>query len=489
LEPVRIRDAGVLTTTESNDFSILLNDQKAFMNPLSHDFIVSGDIRGSYPKPLGNSQAKQIGLAVGTLIKEEKHWNIKVVIGHDNRQSSEALNRVLIEGLRNTGLKIVDSGLVSSPLLAYATRVSGASVGVMITGSHCPPEYNGLKFFVQGVPAHLSWMERLHAVLNLQTFRKGAGVVEKKNFHADYRNALVNAVAQNFKGLKIAVDIGNGTSTFSVPPVLEALHCQVELLNAESDGTYPGRGADSSRSAALDSLGERVRKTKAQLGVAFNGDGDCANFVDEKGREVPNDVILCLFAADFLRREKNAGVVYDGECSDLVERTVRDLGGTPFLEKTGHSFIFNRMKKEKACLGGEAGGHFFLPGFFPGDALYACLRLLEILKGGQGSLSAACNIFHIRVSIHGADLKMPVEMAGSFFETIKKRALEKGAKVSTLDGVRAVFDEGWGIIRPAAESFLSYRFEASTSGKLTQFIKTWLSDYPDSWQEILEKLD
>jgi phosphomannomutase / phosphoglucomutase len=458
------------------------------MSSVFPDMLKSCDIRGVYPKSLGNSQAEQIGLAVGTLVKEEYHRNIKVVVGHDNRHSSGSLNRWLIQGLRNTGLKIVDAGLVSSPLLAYATRFSGASVGVMITASHNPPEYNGFKFFTQGTPAPLTWMERLDSVLKNHTFRKGAGVVEKKSFYADYRNALVNILAQNFQGVKITADLGNGTAALTVPMVLEALHCEVDLMNAEPDGDYPGRGADSSLPTVLEALGERVRKTKAQLGMAFDGDGDCIHFVDEKGREVPNDLILCLFASNLLKRQKNVSVVYDGKCSDLVEKTVRDLGGTPLLEKTGHSFIYNRMKKDKSILGGEASGHFFMPGSFPGDSLYACLRLLESLKGSPKTLSTVCGAFPARVSTHDVKLEMPVEMIPSFYETLKTHAVEKGAKVSTLDGVRAVFEEGWGIVRSSAtEQVLTCRFEAPNTVKLTQVIKEWFANYPDLQQKILNK--
>ena len=458
------------------------------MNTISPDVFKSCDIRGLYPKGLGNPQAEQIGLAVGTLVKEEPNRNIKVVVGHDNRHSSGTINRWLIQGLRNTGLKVVDAGLVSSALLAYATRFSGASLGVMITASDSSPEYNGFKFFIQGVPVSQSWMERLDSVLKSRTFRKGAGVVEKKSFYADYRNALVNTLAQNFQGVKITVDLGNGTAALTVPMVLEALHCEVDLINADLDGDFPGRGADSSKPMVLEVLGERVRKAKAQLGVAFDGDGDCMHFVDEKGREVPNDLILCLFAADLLKRQKSGSVVYDGKCSDLVEKTVRDLGGHPVMEKTGHSFIFNRMKKDKSILGGEADGHFFLPGSFPGDALYACLRLLELLKGSTKTLSAVCSAFPARVSIHDVKLEMPVEMIPSFYEALKTRAMEKGAKVSVLDGVRAIFEEGWGIVQSSAtEHVLSCRFEAPNPVKLIHIIREWFADYPDLQQKILNK--
>src|SRR5260221_8161695 len=178
------------------------------MTLVSPDILKACDIRGIYPKPLGNSQAGQIGLAVGSLVKEELHRNIKVVVGHDVRASSENLNKSLIEGLRSTGLKIVDAGLVSTPLLAFATRVARASVGIMITASHNPSEYNGFKFFIGGAPASTSWIEKLYRVLRDQSFRKGAGVVEKNNFFPDYRNALVNLVAQNFRGFKMVVDVG-----------------------------------------------------------------------------------------------------------------------------------------------------------------------------------------------------------------------------------------------------------------------------------------
>ncbi len=460
------------------------------MSPVSADILKPGSIHGIYPKSLGNTQAEQIGLAFGTLVKDEYRRNIKVVVGHDNRHSSGALNRWLIQGLRNTGLKIVDAGFVSSPLLAYAVRFSGASVGIMITGSHTPAQYNGFKVFTQEGPALLDWMDRLYRILKSQNFRKGAGVVEKKTFYADYRNALVNTVAQNFKGLKITVDVGNGTAALTVPMALEALHCEVDVLNGESNGDFPGRGADSSQIKVLNVLGERVRKTKSQLGVAFDADGDRISFVDEKGHEVPNDVVLCLFSTDLLKRQKNGSVVFDGGCSDLVEKTVRDLGGAPLLEKTGHSFIFDRMKKSKSLLGGEASGHFFLPGSFPGDVLYACLRLLELLKGSQKSLSEVCAAFPVRVSTHDVNLAISPEKVPSFYESLKNRALEKGAKVSTLDGVRAVFDDGWGIVHNSGiEPFLSCRFEAPTLGKLTQLIKLWLCDHPEVQEKIFRDIE
>lgn len=459
------------------------------MTLLSPEILKPCDIRGIYPKPLGTPQAEKIGLATGTFIKEAAHRNIKVVVGHDVRNSSDTLNKAMIEGLRNTGLKIVDAGLVSTPLLAFATRISGAAAGIMITASHNPGEYNGFKFFDMGHPASTRWIEGLYKILRSQSFRKGAGVVEKKNFFADYRNALVNVVAQNFQGYKLVVDAGNGMAALTAPMVLEALHCGLTLMNEKTDGDYPGRGADSSDPGALSALGEKVRKTKSLLGVAFDGDADRVSFVDEKGREVPNDVMLCLFAEDLLKGHKNARVVYDGKCSDCVEKRVRELGGVPLLEKSGHTFIYERMGSEKAPLGGEASGHFFLPGPFPGDALYTCLKVLEILKEGHRTLGEFYSQFPVRVSTHDIKLELTPDSVPKLYEILKNRAESMGGEVSVLDGVRAIFKEGWGIVRMSVtQPYLTCRFEAVNLKKLRVLAEEWFEDNPEIQQVILQKI-
>jgi phosphomannomutase / phosphoglucomutase len=460
------------------------------MTTISPEILKGCDIRGVYPKPLGTAQAEQIGLGVGTLIKGEAHRNIKVVVGHDVRNSSESLNKALVHGLRTTGLKIVDAGLVSTPLLAFASRFAGAAAGIMITASHNAAEYNGFKFFTQGAPASLAWIERLYNVLKKQSFRKGAGVVERKDFYADYRNALVNTVAQNFQGFKMVVDFGNGAAALTVPMVLEALNCELDVLNGELDGNYPGRGADSSHPAVLRTLGERVRKVKARLGVAFDGDGDRISFVDERGREVSNDLILIFFAQDLLRKQKNLKVVYDGKCSDWVDMKVQEEGGIPILEKSGHSFIYGRMQREKAALGGEASGHFFLPGVFPGDALFACLSLLEILKESHKSLAQFFDQFPTRISTHDIKLELPADVVPQLYDVLTNRARDMGGKVSTVDGVRAIFNDGWGIVRQSVtEPVISCRFEALSDKKLTSIVGEWFQDSPEIRGMILKKIE
>lgn len=459
------------------------------MSNVNPEILKACDIRGVYPRPLGNSQAKIIGLAVGTLIKDESHRNIKVVVGHDIRHSSEKLSQSLIQGLHKTGLKIVDAGLVSTPLLAFATRFSGASIGVMVTASHNPPQYNGFKFFTQGFPASIFWINKFYELIKKGNFRKGAGVLEKKDFFPDYRNALVNELAINFNGFRLVLDTGNGMAALTAPLVLTALHCDLRIMNGTPNGVFPGRGADSSSPQALAAIGTKVKRSKAHLGVAFDGDADRVSFVDEKGVVVPNDLILCLFAKSFLKGNKVDGVVFDVKCSDIVEKTVLEAGGKPLLERSGHSFIFNRILHEKALMGGEASGHFFLPGAFPGDALFACLKLMEIMKESNQSLSQLSQPYPARVSSHDIKVEFPSEKLHHLYDSLKSRAIQMGGTVSNVDGVRAVFSDGWGIIRMSVtESVLSFRFEGPSAKQLTSLAEMWLQDLPELQAEVISGL-
>ncbi len=455
------------------------------MNPIPEELLKPCDIRGITPKPLGPAQATHIGMALGAFVKQSGKGNIKVVVGCDARESGEGLKRNLARALMDSGLKVFDAGLVSTPLLAFATRQTGAGVGVMVTASHNPPEHNGFKFFPAGLPAGIAWLNQLYQAIQKGEFRKGAGVGEKKDFLADYRNTLVNQMGRHFKGVRLVVDPGNGVSVLTAAPVLQTLKCEIDWLNPKLDGHFPGRGADSASPEGLAVLGERVKKTKAQIGISFDGDGDRISFVDEKGRVVPNDLILCLFAQWFLPKARHPKVVFDAKCSDWVERVAQEVGSESILEKSGHSYIFDRMQKERAPLGGEASGHFFLPGGFPGDALFAALKVLEILQKEQKPLSKFFERYPERVSTQ--DVRIPLEDAAvsEIYEKLKSKAEGLGAKVSTVDGVRAVFQEGWGIARRSVtEQVLSFRLEASSWRQLEELSGLWLQEFPEIRQLV-----
>jgi len=383
----------------------------------------------------------------------------------------------------------VDAGLVSTPLLNFAAGFSSAAAGIMVTASHNPPEYNGFKFFTTGEPASASWIQRLYQILNKGAFRKGAGITEKKDFLPDYRNRMVRHIATSFQGIKIVVDPGNGMAALTAPPILQTLGVEVEMINGRLDGNYPGRGADSSLPQALETLGQRVLKSRSSLGVAFDGDGDRASFVDEKGKEIPNEVVLALLAEEPLNRHPGSKIVYDGKCSDGLDKWIRTKGGEPLLERSGHTFIFDRLKREKALMAGEASGHFFLPGSFPGDALFACLVLLKTLKARGQTLSQALPSFPKRISTH--DIKIPMDplRAEALFQGLKTKALAMEGEVSGADGVRAVFKDGWGIARlSVTEPVLSCRLEAETLVKLKGLAEEWLQDFPDILKPVAARV-
>lgn len=454
------------------------------------EILKSCDVRGVYPKPLGDDQAYEIGQAVGTLLKTLPDRNIKAVVGGDTRASSPALKRNLIQGLKDTGMKVYDAGHVSTPLLAFATRFLKAGAGLVVTASHNPPEYNGVKFFLASGPAPSTWIEKVYEIIVARQFKRGAGVTEPKDFVAEYRNALIQGMKQSLRSHHLVVDAGNGMAALTVPPVLDALGCRYTMMNGKMDGQFPGRGADSSHPAGLRKLAEKVLHEKAQIGVSFDGDADRVSFVDEKGRLVPNDFVLGLFAQYFIPRSKVHKVVYDVKCSDWVDARVREAGGLPLMERAGHSFIYSRMQKEKAVLGGEASGHFFIPGPFPGDALYTSLVLLSILKERNTTLGTLFESFPERVSTHDVKIEMGFEALPGLYEDLANKARQMGGEVSMVDGVRVVFQEGWGILRASVtEPVLSCRFEAPNRKKLTALVQELLRDHPLLLERVMRRID
>jgi len=459
------------------------------VEPFPETILKPCDIRGLTPQPLGPDQAFQVGLAVGTLLKSTVKGNVKVVVGGDIRHSSPTLQKRLMDGLQNSGMKVMDAGSTSTPLLAYAVRCSASAAGVMVTASHNPPAYNGFKFFLNDGSAPISWLESLYAVLRKLEFRRGAGIFEQKDFLPEYRNALVHSVTKSFRGFSLVADLGNGASALTVPSVLSALGCKADLLHGRIDPEFSDRGPDSSHLPALEPLGKRVRETGASLGAAFDGDGDRITFVDDLGVPLPCDDALCLFARHFLLLQPGRKVVYDAKSAGHVETAVLHSGGIPILERPGHVFIHTRMQKENALLAGEASGHFFLPGVFPGDALYNLLVFIEILKELGAPLSQIRREFPRRVTSN--DLKVRFEMKD--LPTLAKRLAERaralGAKVSEVDGVRAVFKNGWGIVRASVtEPVLACRFEAENMGAIREMVEEWFKDSPELKGELLNRI-
>jgi phosphomannomutase/phosphoglucomutase len=462
---------------------------EAQLQPFPEAILKPCDIRGLTPNPLGPEQAYQVGLAVGTHVQNESSKNLTAVVGFDIRESSPALVHRLMEGLKETGMKVVDAGAVSTPLLAFATRHSGAAIGVMVTASHNPPAYNGFKFFHTDGSASIAWLYVLYEILRNGTFRNGVGSINPWDFLDEYKDTLVKTIQKSFRGLKLVVDLGNGASVLTAPKVLEALGCETEWMNEKIDPLFSGRGADSSHLPALEPLGRRVRETGSLMGAAFDGDGDRITFVDDMGFPLPNDDALCLLAGHYLKASPGGIVVYDAKSAGHVDETIRKAGGIPILERTGHVFIHNRMQKEGALLAGEASGHFFLPGMFPGDALYTLLVFAAMLKDQDQPLSTIRKKFPLRVTSNDLKVRFEMDALPSLTGSLAKRARDLGADVSEVDGVRAVFKDGWGIVRASVtEPVLSCRFEAGNRAVIRQMVETWFDGVPALRDELMGRL-
>lgn len=456
---------------------------------ISEEILKPCDIRGRFPVPLSEEAAFRIGQAIGFIVRAHSSMNWKIIVGRDARESGKMLSEALMEGLKKSGLKIHDAGLVTTPLLAFAVKMQKAAVGVMVTASHNPPQDNGFKFFTAKGPAGSAWVKRLYEVLRRGETRKGAGVIEKTDALSTYREALIRAVPTSLKQFKVVVDTGNGPAALTAPEVLKRLGCSVITVHEKINGKFPGRGADCSKPDVLEALGEHVRKEKAQLGVAFDGDADRAAFVDDRGRVVPSDLVLSFLAEWYLSVEKDARVVYDVKCSDLIDRLVRRLGGRPILERSGHVFIYERMQRENALLGGEASGHFFLPGDFPGCALFAVLHVLEILRRRGVSFSKWLDQHPRRVGTHDVKLPATEEQEEEWLKKLEKQAEALHGEVSRVDGVRAVFSEGFGVVRRSVtESILSCRLEAAGKKALCDLAQAWLKVVPEIHQAVMERI-
>jgi len=459
------------------------------VEPFPESILKPCDIRGLTPSPLGPDQAYQVGLAVGTHLKNLVKGNVRVVVGSDIRASSGELHRRLMDGLLNSGMKVIDAGSTSTPLLAFAVRCSGSVAGVMVTASHNPPQYNGFKFFLEDGSAPIEWLQGLYEVLRRSEFRRGAGILEQKDFLPDYRKALVDSTTKSFRGFPIVADLGNGAAALTVPYVLNALGCPVTLLHEKINPEFPDRGADSSHLPALEPLGRKVREVGALLGAAFDGDADRITFVDDQGSPLPNDDALALLARYYLRRHPGRKVVYDAKSAGHLETAISSAGGIPILERTGHVFIHSRMRQEHALLAGEASGHFFLPGLFRGDALFTLLVFIEFLKESGLPLSQIRREFPMRVTSNDLKLRFDMKDLPGLVGRLSQKARSLGAQVSEVDGIRAVFKEGWGIVRPSVtEPVLSCRFEALDTISLRNIVEAWFQDMPSMRDELLSRL-
>ena len=435
------------------------------------------DIRGIYNEDLFENTAYTIGKAYGTYLQKYFNKN-KVVIGHDNRESSPILSNALIEGITSTGVNVVDLGLVTSPMVYYANILYNTPAGIVITASHSPKEYNGFKIaFDEKREICGDEIKEFREFVLTSEFLIGNGTVEKKDIKEEYINMIVSKFKFK-KRYKVVVDSGNGTASIVAKELFDRLNLDVEYIFCESDPSFPNHHPDPAEAENLVDLQEAVLKNKADIGVAFDGDCDRVGCVDDKGKVLPSDYYMAIISKYILPTIDKKQVIFDVSCSKTLSDEIKKSGGEPIVFKTGNSFIKREMIRQKLLFGGEISGHTFFYDKFYGfdDGIYAALRMIEILDNENKKLSTIEEDLIKYYSTPVLKLTVSEDRKEKIVEEVKKYCLEKGYKTSTIDGARPEFEDSFAIVRMSNTSpKITVRFEATTENRLKELEDEFLT--------------
>ncbi len=462
------------------------------------------DIRGIAEQDLTDEAVTLIGKGYATLISRQSNvasQKPRVAIGRDVRLSSKRVRDALIEGIISTGINVVDLGECPTPLLYFAAYTKDVDGGIMITGSHNPPEYNGFKILIGKDTIHGGGIQELRKLIETGSFASASsGRVESFEVIPAYLEMVkekFKAIPSSGKRIKAAVDAGNGTGGLVAPELLKSIGVDVIPLFCEVDGNFPNHHPDPTVPENLKTLIETVKFLNADLGVAYDGDSDRIGLVDEKGSIIWGDQLMVLFARDILKNQKGtvpdlrteqSGVVESGlspalsekptfigevKCSQIMYDDIERHGGRAIMWKAGHSLIKDKMKKEKALLAGEMSGHIFFNDRYFGfdDAIYATCRVIEILLKEGRPLSTLLSDLPKTFNTPEIRIDCPDEKK---FETVErvKKILSKDYPIIDIDGVRVKFAEGWGLLRASNTGpILVMRFEASSEERLSEYRK------------------
>ena len=426
------------------------------------------DIRGVVSTDLRPDVAELIGKALGTLYPQCQ----QVVVGRDGRLTSKQLADHLISGLRSTGVDVIDIGEVPTPVLYFATHALDTGSGLMVTGSHNPPEYNGIKMVMDEKTLFGEMIQAIYDCITRGVFTaKHTGALQEVDILDDYIDTICERVRLN-RPLAIAIDCGNGVAGPAAKMLFSRLGCELTELFCDIDGTFPNHHPNPSEPENLADLITAVTQKNLALGLAFDGDGDRVGIVDENGDVLWADRQMMLYAKDVLSRNPGAEIIFDVKSSRNLANYINAHGGKPTMWKTGHSFIKNKMKETGALLAGEMSGHIFFRERWFGfdDGLYAAARMLEILSADTRPVSEVFS--QLPNDISTPEITVQLDKDGqqhAFIEKFVEQSNFADADVSTIDGIRADYEDGWGLVRASNTTpSLVIRFEAEDENKLNR---------------------
>ena len=446
-------------------------------NKINQSIFREYDIRGIYDKDIDEDVSYTLGRSFGSYIKQ-KGEKITIV-GHDNRESGVSIIKALTKGITDSGIDVINLGLVTTPMYYYARIKNNLNTGIMVTASHNPKEYNGFKiaFNKQG-NAYGKMIYDFRDYTNKGEFSIGKGQVINQDIKEDYLNLLSNSITLGSKKIKVVVDCGNGTASTIIKDVLDRFNIEYDLLYCESDSTFPNHVPDPCVHENQKDLAKRVVELGYDLGIGIDGDADRVGIVDEKGNIVSADLYMIIIYRDIVNRMHNKKALFDVKCSKSLTDELDKLGIKKVMNRTGNSYAKKEMEEGDFDFGGEYSGHVFFRDKFEGfdDGIYAGLRIIEILSNGNKKVSELLDGINKYYSTEELKFKVTDENKFEIVNSVKEYCLKKGYTIIDIDGVRAEFDDSWALVRASNTGpNITARFEAKTKERLeevkNEFIK------------------
>ena len=450
---------------------------------IPHHIFRQYDIRGLVATELTAEVSEAVGRAYGSMARERLGRPPRIAVGHDNRPSSPDLVAGLIRGLTGSGADVVDVGTVPTPTLYWAEKTLSTDGGIQITGSHNPPEWNGIKMTLEGASIYGKAIQSLRR--RIESGGDGAGGTGGSTERVEVLDRYIDDLAGRFDlpgPVKVVLDCGNGTGSLVGVALLQQIGAQVVPLYCDSDGTFPNHHPDPTVDEYLVDLIDTVRREGAHLGIGLDGDADRIGAVDEKGQIVRGDILLLLLGLDVLRkRGPGQKLIFDVKCSQVLPDEFAKAGGEPIMWKTGHSLIKEKMRETGAPIAGELSGHICLADDYLGfdDAPYDACRLVDLIARSQRSLSEMVSDFPVYVSTPELRIEVTEESKFGLMHAAQEH-FRKNREVIDIDGARILFDDGWGLLRASnTQPVIVARYEARTEEGLSAImeeIESWLRE-------------
>ncbi len=428
------------------------------------------DIRGVYPSDINEDVSYTIGCAYGTYLNRLNE-NI-CLVGHDNRLSSFSLNNALIEGILSTGVNVIDLGLITTPMLYYARIKKNITPGIMITASHNPKDDNGFKLsFNEKGNAKGEDIYKFRDFIYNNEFDKGNGNLYRYNIKNEYFELFKNNLNFGSRRLKVVLDCGNGTTSLFAKELYSMFPIDLIMLYDESDGNFPNHHPDPIVEENITDLKRKVVECGADVGIGFDGDGDRAGFVYENGTIMPSDEYAVVIIRELFSKSNNKKALYDIKCSNIIKDEILKLQGTPFENRTGASYMMTSVIDNDVLFGIEYSGHIYFNDSIPPitSGLYAGLKLLEIMSKTNESLTSMTKNINKYYSHPEAKYKFDDNIKFKIIEKVKEYCISKNYKISTIDGVKVYFNDGWALVRCSNTGpNITTRFEAKTEERLKE---------------------